>query len=183
LKITEYPDYKYKNSPDTNNWVKISPGELVDIYKFLRYGAAKMVDMNYFVICEDDIYTYNIPEYNNKLVTAKKKITIIELCGDGINKSNEIPEKYFLGQNFPNPFNPTTTICYGLPKESNIKLTIYDLFGRSIKTLINERQSAGYRTIKWDGKNEKGFPVSSSAYIYILSSDDFVWAKMMHLIR
>ena len=76
---------------------------------------------------------------------------------DNLKVKNELlPKAFALHQNFPNPFNPVTTIHFDLPKESNIKLSVYDILGRSIKELVNEKQSPGFKSIKWDATNNFG---------------------------
>jgi hypothetical protein len=70
--------------------------------------------------------------------------------------------------NYPNPFNPETTIFYELPEQSKVELTIFNMKGQKVKTLLNRTLRAGeYRTI-WDGKDENGQPVSSGVYLYKL---------------
>ena len=77
-----------------------------------------------------------------------------------------IAEGYFLHQNYPNPFNPTTTIHYEIPHRSNVQITIYDLLGRKVITLVSETQDAGYKSIIWDANNDQGQPVSAGMYFY-----------------
>ncbi len=78
--------------------------------------------------------------------------------------NNEIPKEYSLAQNFPNPFNPSTTIEYALPKESYVTLKVYNVLGQEVRTLVNRPQSAGYKTVQWDGKNESGETVAGGIY-------------------
>ena len=70
---------------------------------------------------------------------------------------NVIPEFFKLHQNYPNPFNPTTQIQYDLPKSEFVSINIYDLMGRRVKSLINNNQDAGYRSVYWDATNDLGF--------------------------
>ena len=72
--------------------------------------------------------------------------------------------------NYPNPFNPTTTIKYSLPKISDVELRIFDIMGREIKKLVIGNQSPGYQSVVWDATNNYGEPVSSGIYIYTLSA-------------
>jgi len=65
------------------------------------------------------------------------------------NNNNLIPDKYILYANYPNPFNPETTIKYGLPEESFVTISIFDINGRQVETLVNQTQAAGYYTISW----------------------------------
>ncbi len=94
-----------------------------------------------------------------------------------------IPEEFALLQNYPNPFNPTTTIKYGLKNSVDVKLTIYNLVGQEVRTLVNNRQDAGYKTVVWDGLNSRGSRVASGIYIYRLQAGDFVQARKMILMK
>jgi len=92
-------------------------------------------------------------------------------------------DKFVLFQNFPNPFNPTTTIRYELPKSSHVKLDIYDLLGQKIRTLKNSIESAGNKKVVWDGKDNLGIGVSSGMYFYQIDAGIFKKSRKMLLIR
>jgi hypothetical protein len=177
--VVEYPEYKFKDIADTNNSIKISSSEFYEIFKFLRQSTstAKSVDINYFVICEDDVYKYSIPEYAGKLTTSKRKLTLIEECGDGVD-DNKIPNDYSLNQNYPNPFNPETNIEYSLPKSAFVNLKVYDILGREIKTLENGYKQAGDYKV-----NFKAIDHPSGVYSYRLQAGDFVSIKRMMLVK
>ena len=96
---------------------------------------------------------------------------------------SQIPKSFKLLQNYPNPFNPVTTISYDLPHESYVTLMIYDITGRLVKTLVNDRQSAGYYTLQWDATNAKGQPVSAGVYFYQIRAVDFVQTRKMVLLK
>ncbi|MFZ4621534.1 MAG: fibronectin type III domain-containing protein [Bacteroidota bacterium] len=81
------------------------------------------------------------------------------------NEDNSIPTVYSLSQNFPNPFNPSTTIQFGLPEASNVTLTIYDMLGREVTTLYNSELSAGYHTYQWNASG-----LSSGVYVYRINA-------------
>jgi flagellar hook assembly protein FlgD len=83
-----------------------------------------------------------------------------------------------MNQNFPNPFNPTTTIKYALPQATKVNIKIYDILGREVETLINEIQNAGTYSVNWDASN---FP--SGVYFYKLHAGDFVQTNKMVLIK
>jgi predicted outer membrane repeat protein len=95
----------------------------------------------------------------------------------------DIPEVFALHQNYPNPFNPTTQIRYDLPEDAMVSITIYDLMGRSIKSLVNSRQTAGYRSIQWNATNNLGEPVSAGMYIYMIQAGKFRQTKKMVLLK
>jgi hypothetical protein len=93
------------------------------------------------------------------------------------------PEKYALEQNYPNPFNPSTAISYQLPQATRVTLSIYDLSGQLVKTLVDEEQPANSYTIFWDGTNKAGRKVASGIYIYALRAGDFVQKRRMALLK
>ncbi|NOX88680.1 MAG: T9SS type A sorting domain-containing protein [Calditrichaeota bacterium] len=88
-----------------------------------------------------------------------------------------------LKQNFPNPFNPTTTIEYNLEKRGNFKLSIYNILGQHIRTLVNGAQTPGLHKIKWDGRDDYGKPVSAGIYFYSLKGENIKLTKKMLLIK
>ncbi|MBD3338199.1 MAG: T9SS type A sorting domain-containing protein, partial [Candidatus Lokiarchaeota archaeon] len=77
-----------------------------------------------------------------------------------------IPADFILHQNFPNPFNPDTKIKYQLPINSFVQIYVYNIAGKLVKTLVNENQQAGFQSVTWHGKDDKGFDVSSGVYLY-----------------
>ena len=94
-----------------------------------------------------------------------------------------LPNKVELSKNFPNPFNPVTTIRFGLPEGSYVNITIVDILGRGIRELVNEEKPAGFHTVVWDGKDESGMDVSSGMYFYTLNGGGFSKAQKMILLR
>jgi len=88
------------------------------------------------------------------------------------------PDNYALHHAFPNPFNPETTMKYDLPEQSKVHLTIFDLLGRKINTLKRKTEDAGFYSIKWDGTNEHGKPLSSGMYIIYLSAQSLESEEM-----
>ena len=99
------------------------------------------------------------------------------------NRPDVMPSNYFLSQNFPNPFNPITTLKYELPEDSFVDVTIYDMLGNVVNNLINTNQSSGYKSVQWDATNNQGEPVSAGVYIYKIQASDFVDTKKMILLK
>jgi photosystem II stability/assembly factor-like uncharacterized protein len=95
-----------------------------------------------------------------------------------ISKDNNLPKNYSLFQNYPNPFNPTTKIQFALPKTSFAKLIIYDILGREIAMLVNEKLSPGTYAVEWDGRK-----YSSGVYFYKITAGDFSETKKLVLIK
>ena len=94
-----------------------------------------------------------------------------------------IPEEFALYQNYPNPFNPITTITYDIPEGTIINLTIYDVMGRVVKTLVNEWNEPGRKAVTWNGKDEIGIPSTSGVYIYRINTGGFNEVKKLILLK
>ena len=100
-----------------------------------------------------------------------------------INHDKTIPDQYILFPNYPNPFNPLTTLRYDLPENAMVNITIYDMLGREIKTLVNTTQDAGFKSVQWDATNDYGKPVSAGIYLYQIQAGEFVQTKKMVLLK
>jgi len=102
-----------------------------------------------------------------------------------INNINQMdfPKEYVLNQNYPNPFNPITTLRYDLPENSYVNVTVYDILGREVRTLVKTTQDAGYRSVIWDATNDYGKPVSAGVYLYQIQAGGFVQTKKMVLLK
>lgn len=98
-------------------------------------------------------------------------------------QSNLRPAGYYLADNYPNPFNPETTIEYELPTNGSVRLEVFNILGQKIKTLVDQNQVAGVHQVIWNGKNELSEAVVSGIYLYRIQSQDFKATKRMLLIR
>ncbi|NQT96254.1 MAG: T9SS type A sorting domain-containing protein, partial [Candidatus Marinimicrobia bacterium] len=94
-----------------------------------------------------------------------------------------IPEQFALHQNYPNPFNPITTINYDLPENGNVSLIIYDILGRQVIQLTDEFQEAGYKSIRWNGRNKSGQIVSAGMYFYAIEASKYSAIRKMILLK
>jgi hypothetical protein len=97
--------------------------------------------------------------------------------------ANGIPTRFQLYPAFPNPFNPITTLRYDLLENSFVTLIIYDILGREVKTLMNQTQNGGYKSILWDGTNNHGYSVSAGVYLYRIQAGGYTRAKKMVLLK
>jgi len=97
--------------------------------------------------------------------------------------STVLPTEYELAQNFPNPFNPETTISFSIPKKTNVKLEIISILGATLHTLVNETLPAGRHTVSWKGKLSDNSPAPSGVYFYRLTTEDFSSTKKMILLK
>ena len=94
-----------------------------------------------------------------------------------------LPLVYSLSQNYPNPFNPSTKINYQIVENGNVKLTVFDMLGREVKTLVNKVQERGKYEVVWNGDNDAGAKVSSGVYFYRFEAGDFVASKKMIMVK
>jgi hypothetical protein len=97
--------------------------------------------------------------------------------------SELLPDKFALYQNYPNPFNPVTTLRYDLPENGLVTIIIYDMLGRQVKTLINQTQNAGYKSVVWNATNDYGKPVSAGIYLYQIQAGEYMQTKKMVLLK
>ena len=96
------------------------------------------------------------------------------------NGNNEIAEGYELSQNFPNPFNPSTTISFTIPKSSDVKLSVYDLGGRLVAELVNDTRPSGSYDVTFDAGK---YGISSGAYFYTITAGEFKETRKMLLVK
>jgi len=110
---------------------------------------------------------------------------VIQLSDYTLSIANEelFPSVFSINQNFPNPFNPKTTILYNLPEQTHVTIIIIDLLGRQVRTLINQTQDVGFKSIIWDTTNDYGKPVSAGVYLYQIQAGQFVKTKKMVLLK
>ena len=90
---------------------------------------------------------------------------------------------YSIQQNYPNPFNPITILEFNIPFKCLVNITIYDLIGKKVKTLLNQTQNAGQRSIIWDATDDYGQPVSAGIYLYQIKAGQYVSTKKMVLLK
>jgi len=110
---------------------------------------------------------------NNEIVIKTASLVV------GINENEgQIPANYELKQNYPNPFNPVTNIDYSIPKNSEVKLTVYDMTGKEVSVLVSEFKQAGRYTVSFNAVKK-----ASGVYYYKLQAGDFTEVKKMILVK
>ena len=105
--------------------------------------------------------------------------------GDNVSLADVIvmPEKFTIHQNYPNPFNPVTTLRYDLPEQTHVNITVYDMLGRKVRTIFNQQQAPGYKSLIWDATNDYGKPVSAGIYLYQIQAGEYMQTKKMVLLK
>lgn len=140
------------------------------------FSIGQTMDNGYIITGRTD--PYGPIGYNLWLIKVASDIT--QIGGDFTAIINE----YHLLQNSPNPFNPTTTISYQLPVGGKAELSIFNLLGQQIRTIVNSDQPVGEHQVQWDGRDDLGKQVSSGIYFYKLKAgNDFSETKKMILVR
>jgi len=93
------------------------------------------------------------------------------------------PDKLRIYNAYPNPFNPVTSLSYDLPYNSVVKITVHDMMGRVVKTLVNDSQTAGFKSVQWNATNDRNEPVSAGLYLYSIQAGEFRQTKKMVLLK
>ncbi len=132
---------------------------------------------NAFTAFEDKSSGIHNPKY---IVTALRGAMTLLNIPTSVQQDfqDTVPTNYIVYQNYPNPFNPSTNIRFALPKESRVRLTVYDITGREIATLINDNLAAGVHTIEWNARD-----LASGIYLYRIEADNFVKVNKMILLK
>jgi hypothetical protein len=139
----------------------ISPGDNTDI-SVKVYGDTVNADTAYVVM------STNAPTTPVVNVEVSRDVTVV-----GLEDILGIPKTYAVSQNYPNPFNPNTTIRYQLPMHSQVKLSVYNVLGQRVRTLLDNQVEAGYHVVEWDGMNDAGNQIASGVYIYRFEAGDY----------
>jgi len=113
-----------------------------------------------------------------------KQINSITIDGQAKVVAGEvIPENYTLGANRPNPFNPISDIPFAIPEDSRVTISIYDVTGRHVKTVLDDELSAGQHSIRWDGRDSQNRDVPAGIYLYRMESGSFTAVRRMLLVK
>ena len=94
-----------------------------------------------------------------------------------------MPDRLVLHSNFPNPFNPFTTLRYDLPQSGMVNIAIHNVKGELVKTLLNSYQNAGFKSVLWNATNDRNKPVSAGLYIYTIQAKEATQSKKMILLN
>jgi len=93
------------------------------------------------------------------------------------------PTRFSWKNNYPNPFNPVTTLHYNLPEQAHVTITIYNLMGREVTRLVNTTQKAGFKSVQWNAVDSFGNPVSAGVYLYLIQAGEYMQTKKMVLLK
>jgi len=99
------------------------------------------------------------------------------------DSGNTVPGSFSLSQNYPNPFNPTTSISFNLPTSGHVELTVFNILGQQVATLVNGSLTAGQHEATWNGSDDSGDAVGSGIYFYRLVASNVTETKKMVLMK
>jgi len=142
---------------------------------FEPFPMLPRVTVKFTIVATDGIDTVK--------VTGDDRVVFVNRYEYLSTESEGIPTVFALHENYPNPFNPTTTLRFDLPEVSDITLTIYNMLGQKVRTFNYQNTSAGYHSIKWNATNDLGDPVGAGVYLYQLQTKDFVKTRKMVLLK
>lgn len=153
----------------------------------LKYENGQVTGDSLIASAPSSVYSFGTDQNNELYLCGSNGVVYRFNKSDlvGVNSvSSETPDVFRLEQNYPNPFNPETNISYFVPSLSKVTLTIYDMQGREVRTLVNTVQMPGEYNINWNGKDAYGNSIASGAYFYNLSSDKgFSDTKRMIMVK
>ena len=153
------------------------PGETRAMDNYIRFNILENCPFDttfiFDIIMGSDMYDY----WEDTLAFHVYNPTVF------VDQNSLIPSTYELHQNFPNPFNPGTTIRYELPQQSDVRISVYDVLGQEVTTLVSENQTAGYKSAHWNGKNNHGQQVSAGMYLYVIDAGEFIKTRKMVLLK
>ena len=129
-----------------------------------------------------DVLYYYLNQVDLDGTTSRSSVVEVVLSATDVAQQR-LPAVNALWQNYPNPFNPETTISFDLSQESFVSLTIYDMTGQVVRTLVKGELSAGHYKSVWDGRDERGAKVGSGVYFYRLDAGEFSSMKKMILLQ
>jgi pectate lyase len=179
----------FLNVPDPYPVVRGATGgnNVLNAYNNILINSPGRADTRGTAFKPTDYYSYDLDDSADvpAIVMAGAGVGIIAAVEDNGHSFDNTPHASHLAPNYPNPFNPMTTIQYRLEGDgfSSVSLRLYNLLGKEVRTLVDESQKAGAYTVIWDGKNNAGQQVPSGVYAYQLQVGEKIWVGKMTLLR
>ena len=130
-------------------------------------------------------YVWTLYTYQQDLITVVDgQSGVFSIINSFVNiLKDDFPYQYDLHSAYPNPFNPITSLRYDLPNDGMVKITVYDMMGRVVKTLVNSSQTAGFKSVQWNAINNRNESVSAGLYLYTIQAGEFRQTRKMVLLK
>ena len=152
--------------------------------EIMNPGETLLIEFNIVIDAGEHFnWVLKMKDGNEYILEGSGELVVPSEEGMILERKEVTPEVFTLHQNFPNPFNPVTTLRYDLPEHSHVTLTVYDMLGKDIIRLVNTTQQAGFKSVQWDGSDSMGRPVSAGVYIYQIEAEDIIRTKKMVLLK
>jgi len=170
--------YVFRSQHETNDFVQINPSlipAMGDVFSGATYEYTdQLSEFGTYYYKLQSISLQDVRSFHGPITVAATSVDV---------KKNIIPENYSLSQNYPNPFNPETTIEFGLPTPGFVEISIYDINGKLVRTLVSEEKRAGNHWLKWDVRDNSGNKVTSGLYFYYFNAGSFSRTLKMILMK
>ena len=154
----------------TNEYLLTYPADTIAIKQPQAYQRSGYYPMTYLITYDEDSQIFDIV-----LTDFEYRAGVVQVVE---NTGGAVPESFVLLQNYPNPFNPSTTIGFSIPEHTRVSLTIYDILGRKVTTLVDEELPAGDYSTRFDAHN-----LTSGVYLYQLRAGEYVETKRLMLVK
>ena len=165
----------------SDGWIKVLSNDGAG-----NFSLTDSVSTNYgpYGVCAADYNGDGILDIGATILSGSKLQIILNQMVTAVDDGPAgLPSEFSLRQNYPNPFNPETIIEYHLQKRSTVSLTVYNVLGQPVKTLVDETQSAGDYRAFWNGTDRADRPVATGVYFYRLKAGELVETKKMVLLK
>jgi hypothetical protein len=170
--VGQLPAEMFNETADTS--MTITYQDIIDNW-YPNLAMLSRATLKFSVVATDGIDTVKVS--GDDRVVFVNRYEYLSTAAEGV------PVEFALHENYPNPFNPTTTLRFDLPEVSNLTLTIYNMLGQKVRTFNYQNTSAGYHSVKWNATNDYGDPVGAGVYLYQLQTKDFVKTRKMVLLK
>jgi hypothetical protein len=168
-----FPDNTLQNGPDAMALYRD------DATNFPEGTPVTVENLVSAVVYIDDDNVFGTTESSSKKFSTPEEVLMLLNDIDRLMK----PEAFVLEQNYPNPFTGRTTIRYGLPEAAEVELIVYDVLGRQVRRLVDERRRAGNHEVVWNGRDVSGNPLASGVYFYRLKAGEFTETRSVRIVR
>ena len=174
------------NTPSRGTWL-FNSGVLTGGITNLPVVETVSVEVRVAAVSPGDVINYASAAgsiTDGDLSNNRDSVTVtVEAIVSVGSEDGALPRVFALGDNYPNPFNPTTSLSYDLPEAAQVRIVIYNTLGQEVRTLVNASQPAGRYTVEWDGQDRRGNRVGSGVYLYRMDAGSFSQTRRMLLLK